>query len=183
MVQVTWLRWLPLSYMVKTSKKTSSPEPLGLLLKLDMYHQVTEYYQMCTNADPLLTLTYFSSRSNLVPWAFEWRKGETLYLSKTVLSCDMKVGCTWTSVNAKGQGHSMNKLANQQTSKLSITCHVFSKDIPSEATWQIGSQFVCTVHVLGFYVLVSWKSLFNFGCYSNINTYNSGKLKTLVTNQ
>ena len=92
---------------------------------------------MCTNADPRLTLTYFSSVSNSVPWTFEWRKGETLYLSKTVLSCDMKVGCTWNSVNAKGQGHPLNKLANQQTSKLSITCHVFSKDIPSEATWQI----------------------------------------------
>ena len=125
---------------------------------------------------------YFSSRSNMVSWAFEWRKGKTLCLSKTVLSCDMKVICTWTSVNAKGQGHSMNKLANQQTSKLFITCNVLSKDIPSEATWEIGSQFVCTIHVLAFYVLVSWKSLFNFGCYGNINTSNWGELKSLVTN-
>ena len=79
----------------------------------------------------------------------------------------MKVGCTGNFVNAKGQGHSINKLAYQQTSKLSITNHVFSKDIPSEATSQIGSQFLCTctVHELGFYVLVSRKSLFNFRCH------------------
>ena len=164
--------------------KKPSPEPPGWLLwNLICSIRWLRYYQMCSDGDPRLTLTYFSSRSNLVPWAFEWRKGKTLYLSKTVLSCDMKVGCTWTSVSSKGQGHSMNKLANHQTSKLSITCHVFSKDIPSEATWQIGSQFVCTVHGLGFYVLVWWKSLFSFGCYGNINICNWGKLKTLVTNQ
>ena len=131
---------------------------------------------------PRLTLTCFSSRSNLVHWAFEWRKGETLSLSKTVLSLDMKVGCTRTSIYAKGR-HSMNKLANQQTSKLSIPCYVFSKDTPSEVTWQIGSQFVCIVHVFGFYVLVSWKSLFIFGCYGNTNNYDWRKIKSLVTNQ
>ena len=42
-------------------------------------------------------------------------KGEKLYFSKRVVVCDMKVGTTWTSVKAKGQGYSINKLANKQT--------------------------------------------------------------------
>ena len=32
-------------------------------------------------------------------------------------------------------------------------------------------------------VLVSWKPSFNFGCCGNIDTYNWGKLKNLVTSQ
>ena len=88
-------------------------------------------------------MTHFSSRSNLVPCDFEWEKVKPCIFPKLVV-CGMKVGCTWTSVNAKDQGHSMNKLANQQIS------HVFSNDISSEATWQLGSQFVCTIHELGF---------------------------------
>ena len=52
------------------------------------------------------------------------------------------------------------------------------RDIPLCYPWQIRSQFVCTVHVLGYYVLVSWKSLFILCCYGNINNYNWGKLKS-----
>ena len=29
----------------------------------------------CSNVDPELTLTYFTARSNLVPYAFVWEKG------------------------------------------------------------------------------------------------------------
>ena len=39
-------------------------------LKLGMQHQVFEYYQVCSNDDPGLTMTYFTARSNLVPYAF-----------------------------------------------------------------------------------------------------------------
>ena len=31
-----------------------------------------EYYQVCLNDDPGLTLTYFMARSNLFPYAFVW---------------------------------------------------------------------------------------------------------------
>ena len=44
-----------------------------MTLKLDMQHQVLEYYQVCSNDDP--RLTYFMARSNLVPYAFVWVKG------------------------------------------------------------------------------------------------------------
>ena len=29
-------------------------------------------YQVCSNDDHRLTLTYFTSRSNLLPYAFKW---------------------------------------------------------------------------------------------------------------
>ena len=32
----------------------------------------------CSNDDPGLTLTYFTARSNLVPYAFVWEKGKTM---------------------------------------------------------------------------------------------------------
>ena len=31
-----------------------------------------EYYQICSNIDPGLTMTYFTARSNLVPFIFIW---------------------------------------------------------------------------------------------------------------
>ena len=45
--------------------KISSPT-----LKLGMQHRVLEYYQICSNDDHRLTLTYAVARSNLVPYAF-----------------------------------------------------------------------------------------------------------------
>ena len=43
-----------------------------MTLKLGMQHQVLEYYQVCSNDDAGFTLTYFTVRSNLVPYAFVW---------------------------------------------------------------------------------------------------------------
>ena len=43
-----------------------------MTLKLGMQHWVLEYYQICSNDDPGLTLTYFTASSNLVPYAFVW---------------------------------------------------------------------------------------------------------------
>ena len=47
-----------------------------MTLNLGMHHRVLEYYQVRSNDDPGLTLTYFTARSNLVPYAFVWEKGE-----------------------------------------------------------------------------------------------------------
>ena len=41
-----------------------------MTLKVGMQHGVLEYYQICSNDDPGFTLTYFTVRSNLVPYAF-----------------------------------------------------------------------------------------------------------------
>ena len=51
-----------------------------------------KYYQICSNDDAGLTLTYFMARSKLVPYAFVWEKGKTMDLSETVVVCDTEVG-------------------------------------------------------------------------------------------
>ena len=62
-----------------------------MTLKLGMHHRVLEYYQVCSNDDPGLTLTYFTARSNLVPYAFVWEKGKTMDFSETIVVYDVKV--------------------------------------------------------------------------------------------
>ena len=59
-----------------------------MTLKLGMQHWLLEYYQVCSNDDPGLTLTYFTVRSNLVPYACE--KGKTDF-SETIVVYDLKL--------------------------------------------------------------------------------------------
>ena len=63
-----------------------------MTLKVLMQHQVLEYYQICSNDAPGLTLTYFAARSNLVPYAFIWEKVKTMDFSETIVVYDIKVG-------------------------------------------------------------------------------------------
>ena len=56
-----------------------------------MQHRVLKYYQIPSNEDPGLTLTYFTTRSNLVPYAFVWGKGKTMDFSQTIVVCDLKL--------------------------------------------------------------------------------------------
>ena len=63
-----------------------------MTLKVGMHYRVLEYYQVCSNDDPELTLTYFTARSHLVLYAFVWEKGETMDFSETVVVYDIKVG-------------------------------------------------------------------------------------------
>ena len=49
-----------------------------MTLKLGMQQPELEYYKVFSNDDPKLTLTYFTARSNLIPYAFVWEKGKTI---------------------------------------------------------------------------------------------------------
>ena len=62
-----------------------------MTLKLGMQHWVLEFYLVCSNDDPGLTLTYFTARSNLVHYAFVWEKGKTVDFSETVVVYDLKL--------------------------------------------------------------------------------------------
>ena len=62
-----------------------------MTLNLGMHHRVIEYYQVCSNDDPGLTLTYLTARSNLVPYAFVWEKGKTMDFSETIVVYDLKL--------------------------------------------------------------------------------------------
>ena len=61
-------------------------------LKVCMQHRVLEYFQISSNDDPELTLTYFTARSNLIPYAFVWEKGKIMDFSETIVVYDIKVG-------------------------------------------------------------------------------------------
>ena len=52
----------------KNLKKSFSGTERLLTLKVGMQHWALEYFQICSNDDPGLTLTYFTARSNLVPY-------------------------------------------------------------------------------------------------------------------
>ena len=77
--------------MVKTKKIFFSGTKRPMTLKLSMQHWVLEYYQIYSNDDPGLTLTYFTAMSNLVPYAFVWEKGKTMDFSATIVVYDLKV--------------------------------------------------------------------------------------------
>ena len=62
-----------------------------MTLNLGMQHRVLEYYQICSNDDPVLTLTYFTAKSNLVPYAFVWEKDKTMDFSGTIVVYDLKL--------------------------------------------------------------------------------------------
>ena len=62
-----------------------------MTLNLGMHHRVLEYYQVCSNDDPGLTLFYVKARSNLVPYAFVWERGKTVDFSETIVVYDLKL--------------------------------------------------------------------------------------------
>ena len=62
-----------------------------MTLNLGIQHRVLQNYQVCSNEDPGLTLTYFTARSNLVPYAFVWEKGKTMDFSETIVVYDLKL--------------------------------------------------------------------------------------------
>ena len=76
----------------KNFKKIFSGTKKQMTLKLGMQNWVLEYYQVCSNDAPGLTLTYFTAKSNLVPYGFVWEKGKTMDISKTIVVYDIKVG-------------------------------------------------------------------------------------------
>ena len=40
---------------------------------------ILKYYNVCTNHDPVMTLTYFKARSMMVAYVFEWVNCLTLH--------------------------------------------------------------------------------------------------------
>ena len=92
MVQVTWPRWLPCQYGKKHEKFFFSATKRPMTLKVCVQHRVLEYYQICSNDESRLNVTYFTARSNLVPYAFVWEKLETMDFSETVVVYDVKIG-------------------------------------------------------------------------------------------
>ena len=62
-----------------------------MTLKFGMQHWGLKLYKVYINIDPGLTLTYFTARSNLVPYVFVWEKGKTMDFSETIVIYDLKL--------------------------------------------------------------------------------------------
>ena len=63
-----------------------------MILKLGMQHRGLKFYKVYINGDPGLTLTYFTTRSNLVFQVFLSEKVKTVDFSEAIAACDLKVG-------------------------------------------------------------------------------------------
>ena len=62
-----------------------------MTLKPVMQHRVLKHYKVCSNDELGLTLTYVTTRSNLVHYAFVWEKGKTMDFSDTIVVYDSKL--------------------------------------------------------------------------------------------
>ena len=62
-----------------------------MTLKLDMQQWVLKYYQVYINDVPEIILSYFTTRSRLVAYAFVWEKGKTMDFSETIVVYDLKL--------------------------------------------------------------------------------------------
>ena len=86
-----------------------------MTLKVGMQHRVLEYYKVCSNDDPGLTLTSYTARSNLTHYAFVCEKGKPMDFSATMVVYDIKVGrCSQLNeymkliiMSTKDQGNSL----------------------------------------------------------------------------
>ena len=58
-----------------------------MTLKVGIQYRVLEYYQVYSNDDAGLTLTYFTALSNLIHYAFVWEKDKTMDFSETIVVC------------------------------------------------------------------------------------------------
>ena len=70
------------------NKKVLLQNHLGMALKLGMYPLEIKYYNAYINDDLGLTLTYFMSWSNFVPYAVKWGKKEKVNFSAAVALCE-----------------------------------------------------------------------------------------------
>ena len=59
--------------------------------KLGMKHRGLQPIIVYSNDDPRVTLTYFTTRSNLVILAFLWKKVKTVDFSESIAACVLKV--------------------------------------------------------------------------------------------
>ena len=95
MVLVTWPRWPPWPYIVKTLKnllrnqKADDLETWCASSGARVLQNLLKWWR-CVDLARLI-LTYFMARSNLVHYAFVWEKGKTMDFSETIVVFDLKL--------------------------------------------------------------------------------------------
>ena len=75
-------------YIADLSDLAAETGGLALLLVFSIVYASTT---KVTNYDPRLTLTYFTSRSNLITQAFVWEKVKILYVLELIAALCLKL--------------------------------------------------------------------------------------------
>ena len=93
-----------------------------MTLKVCMQHRVLECYQVCSNDDPGLTLTYFTARSDMLPYAFVWEKVNTMDCLETIVVYDVKVSrCSQLNEYMRLYGYQRSRSLNDLGPSLSAS--------------------------------------------------------------
>ena len=56
-----------------------------------MQYWVLVYYLVYSKDECGLTLSYFTTRSNFVPYSFVWEEGKIMDFSETIVVCDIDI--------------------------------------------------------------------------------------------
>ena len=62
-----------------------------MTLKIGMQHRVLKYFEVYSNDDPGLTLTYLTARTNLASYTVVREKGKTTDFSEHIVVYDINV--------------------------------------------------------------------------------------------
>ena len=94
----------------KNPSKIFSRTGWPISMKVGMLQRGLQPIIVCSNDDPGLTRTYFTTRSKFVTWAFPWEKVKIVDFSETIAASDLKVGRSryligFMKVSIDGQGH------------------------------------------------------------------------------
>ena len=63
-----------------------------MAMKVGIHHRVLVYYQVCSNDDRGLTLTYFTAMSDLIHYGLVGENGKTMDFFRCFVVCDVKIG-------------------------------------------------------------------------------------------
>ena len=77
-------------YGEKASNIFLSGTDRPISMKVGMLHWGLQPIIVCSNDDPGVTMTYFTTRSNLVILAFLWEKVKTVDFSENIAASDSK---------------------------------------------------------------------------------------------
>ena len=111
-VELTWPRWPPCPYMVKTHQKSFSPEPPGWL-PWNLVCSIGELGSIivCSNDDPRMTMTYFIPKINFYYLRFYMKKSKMVIHRVSWSQIAYRASMGWgKKVCLNGPGH-MAKMA------------------------------------------------------------------------
>ena len=112
-----------------------------MTLKVSMQHWVLEYYQVCSNDDPGMTLTYFTAKSNWSPMLLYGKKvKQWILFSETIVVYDIKVGrCSQLNEHMKLYGYQRSRSIIDLGPNHSDS--IFSNCFSSITIWPIKANF------------------------------------------